>query len=230
MSLRASAQPAWILHRRDYRDSSLILDLLTADHGRLAVVSRGGRKAKTAMHLQPFRPLRVDIVQRGELGSMGRFEADGRAVELAGLRLWCGFYSNELLLRLVSPGDTDDSALFVLYQQLMQVLPVLPVASVLRHYEYRLLDLCGFALDAALLEADSAYVWDPLRGLCRSARGVNGAHIQRLLAGDWQADVSACKPLLAAMLEQQLGGKPLKTAAMLRDLAAVQRAAGTVNQ
>ncbi|MGJ8670953.1 MAG: DNA repair protein RecO [Oceanococcus sp.] len=223
MSLRASAQPAWILHRREYRDSSLILDLLTLDHGRVSVVARGARKAKGGSQLQMFRPLQLDFFLRGELGTLGRFESLGSAIELQGLRLWCGFYCNELLMRMVSQGEPGDTQLFHLYQEMLRALLQRSPAQVLRYFEYRLLELSGFSFDPQLITASEAYVWDPLHGLCASSQGVAGQVLLDLMADGWDAQVESSKPVLASMLHQQLAGKPLKTAVMLRDLVALKQ-------
>lgn len=226
MTQRVSAQPAWILHRREYRDSSLILDLLTAEHGCISLVARGGRKARESGLLQPFRPLRIDFFKRSELGTLGRFEADGAAPLLSGMRLWCGFYINELSLRLLARDDEVPQAL-PLYREIMQRLPQQLPASLLRHYEYQLLVLCGYALDAEHgdqgrpIAADARYVWEPLSGLQRHARGVSGQLLQALIASDWDCDVSASRGLLAAMLEPLLGGRRLRTADMVRELGAL---------
>ena len=223
MSLRASAQPAWILHRRNYRDSSLILDLLTLDHGRISVVARGARKAKSGGQLQLFRPLAVDFFLRAELGTLGKYELLGPAVDLQATRLWCGFYCNELLLNLLPQAGHTDTTLFELYQQLMQVLPQHAPARVLRYFEYRLLEICGFGFDPQLIQADRRYSWSPLQGLSESRGGVAGAVLMELMTEGWSGAVEDSKSLLADILKQQLAGKPMKTAAMLRELQALKQ-------
>ena len=79
MSKRVQQQDAWILHHRPFRDSSQILDVLTRDHGRIAVVARGSRgaKSKLAGVLRPFLPLRVSWVARTDLGTLTGAEAAG---------------------------------------------------------------------------------------------------------------------------------------------------------
>ena len=254
--LRASEEPAWILHRRPFRESSLILDLLTRRYGRVSVVSRGSRKARGGSSLQAFQPLKLDFYQRGELGTLGRFETTGAALALQGVALWSGFYANELILRLVSPGDTDDpQPIFDDYVRLLERLrrpstsPATDAAiggeaGALRQFEYRLLCYLGLAIDAAAdalghaISPQAHYRWDVSRGIVAglpptarsgadspSLQVANGAALLALIHGSWNVEVEPCRALLQAMLQQQLGARPLQTAAMLRDLLALRRRA-----
>lgn len=222
MTLRASAEPAWILHRRPLRDTSLILDVLTRHHGRVSLVSRGGRKAREGGLLQPFRPLKLDFVVKAELGSLHRFEADGPATQLSGTRLWCGFYVNELLMRLAGHNDTDDVTFFDDYQDVLQRLQQEPPAAVLRQFEYRLLCFLGFALNARDLSEGESFRWDPTRGLISAADGVPAHALMALLDGAWDERVKPCRAVLGEMLRAQLGARPLQSAAMLRELTSLQ--------
>lgn len=228
MSLRASAEPAWILHRRPLRETSLILDVLTRNYGRISLVSRGGRQARGGGLLQSFRPLKLDFVQKTELGTLSRFEADGAAPRLSGTRLWCGFYVNELILRLATHNDTQAAELFDAYLTVLQRLPEHDPAPLLRQFEYRLLSHQGYALQPDVLTQAAAFRWDSTRGLVASSAGVPVAALQALLAGAWDARVNPCRPLLAEMLRSQLGTRPLQSPSMLRELTSLQssRAAG----
>lgn len=149
-----SIQPlrrGFVLHRRDYRNSSLLLDLFTADEGRIACVAKGaktharGRSALASL-LQPFQPLWVSWFGRGEVKTLGLAEAAGPSLALSGERLYCGFYLNELLLRLIERHDAQEG-LFVFYQQALADLEARPIDAVLRRFELRLLEELGYALD-----------------------------------------------------------------------------------
>lgn len=229
MSLRASAEPAWILHRRPLRETSLILDVLTRHYGRISLVSRGGRQARAGGVLQPFRPLKLDFVQKSELGTLSRFEPDGSAPQLSGTRLWCGFYVNELILRLAAHNDNQASVLFDAYLEVFERLPEQDPAPLLRQFEYRLLSHLGYALQEDALSQAAAFRWDPSRGLVAASSGVPTAALQALLEGASDARVNPCRSLLGEMLRSQLGPKPLQSATMLRELTSLQgaRAAGS---
>ncbi len=106
----------FVLHQRPYRDSSQLLECMTATHGRIGLVARGSRRAATRQRalLQPFVPLKLSWVRRGELGRLTHVEDDGPSYALEGQRLLAGFYANELLLRLTARGDPNGEAFFLL--------------------------------------------------------------------------------------------------------------------
>ncbi len=107
--MRVNLQPAYLLHRRPFRDSSQLVELFTAEHGRLSLVARGvHRKARggsTGAMLQPFVPLLVSFSGRGELKTLTHTEVAGRPQRLSGATLFSGFYLNELLVRLLHRYD-----------------------------------------------------------------------------------------------------------------------------
>lgn len=144
----------FVLHRRDYRNTSLLIEVFTADEGKLACVAKGaksaprGRSALAAL-LQPFQPLWLSWVGRGEVKTLTRAEAAAPSIALGAERLYCGFYLNELLLRLIGREDPHE-ALFVFYQQALADLATEPLDAVLRRFELRLLEELGYALDLRL--------------------------------------------------------------------------------
>ncbi len=226
-TLRVSLEPAWILHRRPFRESSLLLDLLTANHGRISAVGRGQRQGRQAGLFQPLRPLRVDFVRRGELATLGRCEPAGPAVALAGMPLWSAFYLNELLLRLLAVDDPHGVGVFSLYSGSLQALRSEAPAVVLRHFEYALLDELGFGFDAEQIpqQATGLY-WDASRGLVPGAHGAPVAAVRALLAGARDSSILPSRDLLAAMLRMLLGERPLRSAVMLRELVALSQRSG----
>ncbi len=154
MSLQ-TLKRGFVLHRRDYRNTSLLLELFVAEQGRFACIAKGaklaprGRSALAAL-LQPFQPLWLGWVGRGEVKTLTRAEAAAPSIapsmEHSAERFYCGFYLNELLLRLIDREDPHD-ALFVFYQQALADLATEPLDVVLRRFELRLLEELGYALD-----------------------------------------------------------------------------------
>ncbi len=145
-------QPAFVLHRRPYRETSLIVELFTLDYGRLAVVARGVRKARSRMAalLQSFMPLFVSCYGKGELLSLSQVEANGFLRRLSGKNLRCGFYLNELLLGLL-PKQDPHALLFEYYQQTLEALESAAFAELdcekaLRRFEKKLLMELGYGL------------------------------------------------------------------------------------
>ncbi|WP_227718238.1 DNA repair protein RecO [Microbulbifer sp. Q7] len=116
-------QPAYILHSRPFRDSSLILELLTPDFGRIACIAKGARRDKQRRQsaLQPFSPLLVTLLGRHDLKTLGPLESAGQPAWLKGRAVYAGLYANELLVRLLPEGE-GFLAIFAGYQQLLGAL------------------------------------------------------------------------------------------------------------
>lgn len=143
-------QPAYILHSRPFRDSSLILELLTADYGRIACIAKGARRDKQRRQraLQPFAPLLVTLLGRHDLKTLGPLEGAGQPLWLQGRAVYGGLYVNELLVRLLPEGESQVSV-FAAYQSLLTALAALAGDSSvglelpLRRFELSLLQSLG---------------------------------------------------------------------------------------
>ena len=134
---RVQQQPAYILHHRPFRDSSQILDVLTRDHGKVAVVARGSRgsKSRLAGVLRPFLPLRVSWVGKSDLGTLTGAEAAGAPSGLRGDALLSAYYVNELILYFLHRYDPQPE-IYELYAQAIKALcGASDVAACLRHFE-----------------------------------------------------------------------------------------------
>lgn len=145
---RVQQQPAFILHRRPFRDTSQILDVLTRDYGKIAVVARGSRgsKSKLAGILRPFLPLRVSWVAKSDLGTLTGAEAAGAPAGLRADALFSAYYVNELILNFLHRHDPQPE----IYELYARVVPTLAgfddVAATLREFELELLGLLGYAV------------------------------------------------------------------------------------
>lgn len=104
---RYQLEPAFLLHRRSYSNSSLLVECLTLHHGRFPAIAKGviGGRGTGAALLQPFVPLKLNWSGRGEVKTITGFEQSGKNMELQGRTLYCGFYLNELLMRLLQRND-----------------------------------------------------------------------------------------------------------------------------
>jgi DNA repair protein RecO (recombination protein O) len=145
---RIQLVPAYLLHQRPYRESSALLEMFTASHGRVALVARGVRSPRSRRRgeLQPFRALRLSWNARSELGTLTAVEADGTPLSFKGTVLYSAFYMNELLLRLLARHDPHPG-LYMLYQASLQNFAHgLDVEPVLRLFEKRLLQELGYGL------------------------------------------------------------------------------------
>src|SRR5918996_2003609 len=173
MKRRADHQPGYVLHTYPYKETSLIVEAFTRGFGRVALLARGARRPRSAMRgvLLSFHPLQLGWSSSAELGNLISAEFAGALQPLSGRGLMCGFYLNELVLRLL-PRDDAHEALFDVYGESLRALSqTTSHASVLRAFEKRLLAELGYA---PLLERDAAsgapiepsrrYAYEPDRG------------------------------------------------------------------
>ncbi len=148
-SRRIQNEPAWLLHHRPFRDSSQILDILSRDQGRLAVVAKGSRGAKSKLRgiLRPFLPLQLSWFIRSDMGTLTGAEMDGAPLSLTGDALLSGYYVNELILKLLHRHDPQPE-IFTAYSRTIERLAGSKnVAPLLRQFEIELLRILGYALN-----------------------------------------------------------------------------------
>lgn len=235
--MRVSQQPAFVLHRRDYGESSLLLELFSRDFGRVGVIAKGARRSRksTPALLSPFQPLLVGWAGKGELATLTGAETEAPAFALAGTTLWCGFYINELMLRLLHRYDAHET-LFAVYQTaLLELHQGIHYEATLRIFEKRLLQSLGYGL---VLEREAerqtpivpeslyTYMLDqgPVPNLHVSETGVcvRGASLLALSREQLTDAVSLheAKLLLRAILAQHLGDQPLHTRRLFREVHA----------
>ncbi len=226
---------AYLLHQRPYRNTSQLIDCLTIDHGLLTLVAQGSRRPKGGQRavLQPFLPLQISWVRRGELGRLTHVELRPPAIELDGQRLLAGFYLNELLLRLLARGDAN-AAVFSCYSRALAGLAArVNTSTVLRLFELHFLEALGYGLNLyddvetdEPIRAENRYYFEPEHG-ARSAAGSSGG--DDLYRGrdlislrnetlDDEECLRAAKRLLSRALRVYLGDRPLKTRSVLRDI------------
>jgi DNA repair protein RecO (recombination protein O) len=178
MHQKIDLQPAYVLHTRDYRDTSLLVDLLTLDFGIVRVVARGvrGKRSHRRALLQILQPLLVTLIGKGELKNLSQFEASASGFALVGDRLFSAMYINELLCRLLQAHEPQPQ-IYRLYQSaLLSLMRHITIEGILRRFEFHLLMELGYAPDMAheaengdVLQAESEYVFDYLHGfvLCK---------------------------------------------------------------
>ena len=225
---RVSLEPAYVLARRPFRDTSLLIEAFTEHHGRVGLVARGvrGAKSQKSALLQPLRPLLVSWVESGELGTLTGVEGNGVFAEFSGERLLSGWYINELMTQLLQRHDPHPD-LFGEYAIALEELASAPVEIPLRKFELRLLAETGYGLNlSGVMEPQAHYVYDWVAGPQASAPGpgtFSGESLIALRDGALSAaeHLRAARRLLREALRRQLGGRELKTPKLLRELRAV---------
>ena len=229
---RVLHEPAFVLHAIAWRETSLIVELLTRSHGRVACVAKGAKRPSSAMRgaLMPFQPLNVGFSGRQELRTLTSAEWLGGMAVPQGNALLCAFYLNELLVRLL-PRDDPHPALFDGYAHALVSLGLddSPEAS-LRRFEWLLLRETGYALDlehdADDRPVDSArmYAMVPGRGFVATdvsdAGAVSGLTLIDMASARYDSarTLAEAKRLTRNLLARQLDGQVLKTRQILMDL------------
>jgi DNA repair protein RecO (recombination protein O) len=226
--------PALVIHRRDYRDSSLLLELFLANQGKLPAIARGAKSGRStrALLLQPFSPLRVSLSGRGDIKRLTQVEAEGRPYRLEGETIYCGIYLNELLMRLLQRSDPYPS-LYIHYQKTLAKLAHGESPNqCLRDFEVSLIRELGYGLllhhtadTNEPIQAQQLYDYQiehgPVvvgsDGLGRAIHGqtlISLHHGQKL---DEQGRREA-KKLMRQVINYYLGGKPLKSRELFHTL------------
>lgn len=231
MASTAEHQPAYILHTRPYRDTSMLVDFLTPEFGRITAVARGVRARKTPKRnlLNPFTRLLISFQGKTDLKLLTQFEAEGVHFTLTAKHLFSGFYLNELLLRLLPELDAHPD-IYSLYEQSLQALAAQhDVESVLRRFEFQLLHELGYGIDfeadaksGDVIEAHYNYCLDPAQGVYVAHGDVpltfqfSGLHLQAIAQGDFVLPEvkQTAKRISRLLLKPLLGNKPLMSRAL----------------
>lgn len=228
-------EPAFVLHSRPFRNTSLILECLTQNRGRVGLVARGVRDARGRQRslLQPFVPLRVSWVRRGELGSLTGVDSGPGSAALEGQALLAGFYVNELVLRLMARDDANADVYSCYSACLAGLQRDARTARTLRLFELDLLQALGYGLgldteadSGAALVPDRRYRFEieagprPERGDAADDGSYWGRELMSLRDRQLEDAESqrAAKRLLDSVLAVYLGERPLNTRAVLYDI------------
>lgn len=236
---RHDDQPAFVLHTWPYRETSLIVEAFTATHGRVAAVARGAKRPRSELRglLQAFQPLLLSWFGHAELKTLARAEWRGGLPLVRGSALLCGFYLNELLLKLL-PREDPHPALFSAYEATLAELAAgAEQAPLLRRFELGLLTEMGYAPQLAR-DADSGapvipgqtyrYFFD--RGPRLASRDpatggpvVRGSTLLALADGRYpDAEAAAeAKRLMREVLDHHLEQRGIESRRVVQDLQAL---------
>ena len=237
--MRVSEQLAYVLHHYSYRETSLLLEIFARDYGRLGILAKGARRARprARMPLEPFQRLLMGWSGKGDLPVLTGVDLDGDPIFLSGEALYCGFYMNELLFRLLHRHDPHE-ALFAAYQSSLQALQGGDIAeATLRIFEKRLLQEVGYGLvlDTEInsdvpIEPGRMYEYLPLHGPVRApdrkeittekSVSISGNSLI-VLARETLTEQRALREIISFMrvvLGLSLGSMPLNSRKLFHDL------------
>jgi len=233
--MRVESEPGFILHTIPYRETSLLVDIFTLNHGRLRCVAKGFRKPNKkgiAKTLFPYTEHHFQWQGRGELKTLTQADPIQAPVFLKQESLFVGLYINELLYKLLHQNDPHQS-LYEFYRQLMTQQSTSEIQQpVLRRFEMLLLEELGYGLvlDAEAetgqaVSADSLYYYIPDQGLkliqdqiAENLHAFSGADIMALCQGqlEQQSVLRAAKKLTRQVIDFYLDGKELNSRELYR--------------
>jgi DNA repair protein RecO (recombination protein O) len=233
--MRVESEPGFILHTIPYRETSLLVDIFTLNHGRLRCVAKGFRKPNKkgiAKTLFPYTEHHFQWQGRGELKTLTQADPIQAPVFLKQESLFVGLYINELLYKLLHQNDPHQS-LYEFYRQLMTQLSTSEILQpVLRRFEMLLLEELGYGLvlDAEAetgqaVSAESLYYYIPDQGLkliqdqtADNLHAFLGADIIAMRQGqlEQQSVLRAAKKLTRQVIDFYLDGKELNSRELYR--------------
>ncbi len=234
---RQDNQAVYVLHTYPFKETSLVVELFARNFGRVATTAKGARRPRSAMRgmLQAFQPLLATWSGKLELKTLHSLEWNGGLLLLQGEALMCGFYLNELLLRLLPREDPHD-ALFEYYADTLKTLASGEnLATTLRRFELKFLQELGYAIplrvdaNAEAIQAQKNYRYEAEHG-AHQLTGMLGRYDYGVqLSGKTLIDMSnddyshiqtqqQSKQLMRYLLAHYLGDRPLHTRQLLIDL------------
>ena len=233
---RGQAEEAFVLHSYPYRESSLLLETFTRPHGRVTMVARGARRPRSALRgvLLAFQPLSLAWFGKGEVRTLSRAEWQGGLAMLRGESLMCGFYLNELLLRLLPREDPHESLFKSYHQALAALSGGQGTAAVLRGFEKTLLAELGYAMtldregaNGRSLDPDMLYSYDPERGPLEVVDAdaapephLRGRALLAMARDDYSEaeTLSQAKALMRLLINHRLDNQPLRSRRIFHEL------------
>ncbi|KAF3981136.1 MAG: DNA repair protein RecO [Methylococcales symbiont of Hymedesmia sp. n. MRB-2018] len=219
-------QNAYILQHREFRETCLILDVLTQDFGIVSILAKGVRKkkSKTAGLLLPFSALKLSYIGKNELKILSYVELDTIAIQLTGCSLYCGFYVNELISLLLHKNDPHPTVYNIYQYCLTMLIDVKNIEQNLRFFELNLIENIGYGFQLTVdhLEADvkpfKKYYFKEQTGMVESEAGYISGHTLLALDGRENLDKQALyesKQLMRRVIDFLLQGKVLKSRRVL---------------
>lgn len=232
--VRVLAQPAFVLHSYPYKETSLIIEVFTRQYGRLALVAKGAKRPHSSLRgaLQTFQPLTISWSGKSDLQTLTTAEWVGGMPPLEKNALLCGFYMNEMIIKLLQRDDPQPLLFDEYVATINQLAHVEPVPILLRKFEMNLLKMAGVLNDLSFcmqqrctVLPEALYVVEPESGTRPAQDGDAGLKVCGKTLIDMQnADYSDAttqaqsKLLMRALLAHHLHGKPIHTRQILVDL------------
>ncbi|MFM9970882.1 MAG: DNA repair protein RecO [Burkholderiales bacterium] len=223
----------YVLHSYPYKETSLLVEVFTRSHGRVMLIAKSARRPRSAMRgtLMAFQPLSIGWMGKSEVKTLTRAEWQGGLALLRGEALLCGFYLNELLMRLLAREDAHEP-LYRCYAEVLRELSAgEPPAPALRRFEKALLRELGYALmldrdatSGARIDAARHYTYDPERGPLLApddqAGAISGKTLMCLSRDELQDArvLHEARGLMRALIDHRLEPRQLNSRRVFREL------------
>ncbi|MBX9586497.1 MAG: DNA repair protein RecO [Gammaproteobacteria bacterium] len=228
MTERVLLQPAFVLHARPFRETSLLVDLLTRDFGRLGAIARGARSQQSRYrgHLRSFVPILISWSGKSELVSLNQLESSGSPILLEKNSLLAGLYINELIVRLLHQHDSHPEIFDDYHASLLALQKNQEIEPILRRFEKNLLVELGFGFSWAQtadtlnsIVATQWYAFQPDLGFCENLQNFNhqtvfsGAHLLAIAENKYDnLDIlRTAKQIMRMTMQVRLGSKVIKS-------------------
>jgi DNA repair protein RecO (recombination protein O) len=230
-SKKSAPQRAFVLHSYPYKETSVIVDVLTADNGRIAMVAKGAKRPASNLRgaLLSLQPVEVIYSGRGEVKTLTQAMWLPGQPWITGKALMCGMYLNELLIKLL-PREDPHPALFESYAATLLTLAASNEHSaILREFETTLLAELGYGLQLDTdirthkpLAAETLYRYDPMSGPTENGAGmlVSGGVLIALAKGRFETSAIAneARDFVRRIIEFHLERRSLRSSEVLHDL------------
>lgn len=228
-------EPAYVLHRRPWRETSLMVDLLSLNHGRVTVIAKGANSARSPLkaQLQPFQPLVVDWAGRSDLKTLTQVDVRSGPTLTRTVSLYSGLYLNELLQRILPVADPHPTLFAAYIDAIGQLSDTTDVEPVLRRFELAFASALGydFSWDLATdtgqsVEPDREYCYDPEQGIVSGLspgvrlRSLSGQVLLDLARDDLQSERCRrlAKRVMRVLIDYLLQGRPLNSRSLFTHL------------
>ena len=225
------SQPGYVLHQQPYRESSLIIDVLTQDFGRVSLLAKGIKKAKskTSGIVRPFSTLSLSFVGRSALKTLTHVEPLHAAThELTGMALYAGFYINELVCHFLHKDDAHPEVFWDYHRCIAELSKGVCNESALRTFELNLLENIGYGLQLGYdsrhekaIEADRKYLFNKGEGFVESVDGMfSGTALLAMRKRQFNdlRVLNEAKLLMRRVIDDRLQGKRLKSRSVVNDI------------
>jgi len=225
----------YVLHKRPYRETSLLVDFFSLEFGRVSAVAKGARgnaKSDRKSLLQGFQKLEFELVGRSQLKNLGRLEALERSNNLTKASLYCGLYINEILSRAL-PEAEGIADVFSNYEQTLSYLANIKSAEmsafepILRKFEFTLLQALGYlpdfscdAVTGSPITTNDYYTFNAQNGFTMSHSqvryAIKGEHLLAIAQSDYEhldqlKIKQSAKYICRLALIEVIGNKPIKS-------------------